>query len=295
MTKRKDGFFTGPKFKAVLLVLPATAWLIVFAVLPLVFLAVTSFWSSGLFGLSPDFTFDNYKAIFSDAIYSLVMLQTLKIAFMSTLITFLISYPMAFFLASLKGPSKNVFLLAVFVPFWTSYVVRTFVWLPVLGRNGIVNTILINLGIIHEPIGWMLYNAGAVQLGLVYVYSLFMILPIYMSLDRLDPRLIEAAADLGAGPVRTFLRVTFPLSVPGVLSGCVMVFLLACGAYVTPQLMGGAGGTMFGRVIASQYVDTSNWALGAALSIVLVFVVLLCLFLFGRRVKFDEVFVGGHR
>lgn len=149
------------------------------------------------------------------------------------------------------------------------------------------------IGIINEPINVLLFSEGTVHLGLIYVYSLFMILPIYLSLDRLDKRLIEAAADLGAGPVNTFRRIVLPLSMPGVLSGSVMVFLLACGAYVTPQLLGGTAGVMFGNIIAAQYLNTNNWPLGAALSVVLVLVVLAGMFLVGRKAKMEEIFVGG--
>ena len=162
-----------------------------------------------------------------------------------------------------------------------------------LGRSGLVNRVLLDLGVVDAPLEWLLYNEGATHIGLVYVYTLFMTLPIYLSLDRMDPRLAEAAGDLGAGPVRTFLRVILPLSMPGVLSGCVMVFLLACGAYVTPQLLGGTSGLMFGNLIAAQFTHTNNWALGAALSVVLIAVVLLCLAVFGRRVRLDDVFLKG--
>jgi spermidine/putrescine transport system permease protein len=162
-----------------------------------------------------------------------------------------------------------------------------------LGRAGLVNAVLLKLGIIDTPLDWLLYNEGTTHVALVYVYTLFMTLPIYLSLDKLDPKLIEAAADLGAGPWHTFRRVVLPLSMPGVLSGCVMVFLLACGAYVTPQLLGGTTGIMFGNIIAPQYTVTNNWALGAALSVVLILVVLLCLLVFGRKVRLNDIFMGG--
>lgn len=276
-----------------LLVLPGAAWLLVFSVAPLIFLIVMSFWRSTLFGISTEPTLANYRTIAADPIYITVMLHTLRIAISTTLIALVISYPMALFLAALKGAAKTICVVLLFLPFWTSYVVRTFLWLPMLGRNGLVNQTLLALGVISEPLDWLLYNEGAVHLGLVYVYTLFMTLPIYLSLDRLDPKLIEAAADLGAGPWRVMRRVVIPLSLPGILSGCVMVFLLACGAYVTPQLLGGTGGIMFGNVIAEQYLQTNNWALGAALSLVLIVVVFLCLALFGRRVRLNEVFLGG--
>ena len=282
-----------PRTRQALLAIPGALWLLAFAVLPLGFLVVMSFWTSTIFGLSTTLTLDNYATIFGDRVYVIVLLNTIKVALVTTALTLGFCYPMALFLASLTGRLKAVCLVLLFLPFWTSYVVRTFMWLPMLGRNGLINTLLLKMGVINTPLDWLLYTQGSVYLGLFYVYSLFMILPIYLSLDRLDPRLIEAAADLGAGPWRTMRRIVVPLSMPGILSGCVMVFLLACGAYVTPQLLGGTAGVMFGNIIASQYLNTNNWALGAALSIILVLVVLGGLFLVGRRVKLEEVFIGG--
>ncbi len=275
------------------LALPAALWLLVFAVAPLGMLAVMSLWTSTIFGLTREVTLDNYRVLTEDWVYLRVLGQTLRIALTVTIISLLVSYPIAYFLASLRGTRKSVLLLLLFLPFWTSYVVRTFVWMPMLGRSGLVNRVLLDLGLIDVPLDWLLYNEGATTVGLVYVYTLFMTLPIYLSLDRMDPRLIEAASDLGAGPLRSFLRVTLPLSKPGVISGCVMVFLLTCGAYVTPQLLGGTSGLMFGNLIAAQFTHTNNWALGAALSVVLIGVVFLCLAIFGRRVRLNDVFLRG--
>jgi spermidine/putrescine transport system permease protein len=279
--------------KGLLLVIPATTWLLLFAVAPVALLIVMSFWTSSIFGTTADFTLDNYRVILDDPIYFKVLLQTLRIAVSVTIISLIVSYPMAYFIATRPPTTKSIFLVLLFLPFWSSYVVRTFVWLPMLGRSGLVNTTLLNLGVIDAPLDWLLYNEGATHLALVYVYTLFMTLPIYLSLDKLDPKLIEAAADLGASPWRTFRRVILPLSMPGVLSGCVMVFLLACGAYVTPQLLGGTTGIMFGNIIAPQYTVTNNWALGCALSVVLIAVVLACLAVFGRKVRLADVFTGG--
>lgn len=276
-----------------LLALPAALWLLTFAVAPLGMLAVMSLWTSTIFGLTREVTLDNYRVLAEDWVYLRVLGQTLRISFTVTVISLLVSYPIAYFLASLRGTRKSVLLLLLFLPFWTSYVVRTFVWMPMLGRTGLVNRVLLDIGLIDVPLDWLLYNEGATTVGLVYVYTLFMTLPIYLSLDRMDPRLIEAANDLGAGPVRSFLRVTLPLSKPGVISGCVMVFLLTCGAYVTPQLLGGTSGLMFGNLIAAQFTHTNNWALGAALSVVLIAVVFLCLAIFGRRVRLNDVFLRG--
>jgi spermidine/putrescine transport system permease protein len=278
-------------YRGLLLAAPSIVWLCVFAVAPLLLLVVMSFWTSTIFGLSTELTLTNYEAILGDRVYVLVLLKTLRIAFMVTLISLLISYPVAFYLAAARGGRRTALLLVLFIPFWSSYVVRTFVWLPMLGRNGLVNNVLMHLGLIDQPLDWLLYNEAATQIGLIYVYTLFMTLPIYLSLDRIDPQLIEAASDLGAGPVRRFLRIVLPLSMPGVISGCVMVFLLTCGAYVTPQLLGGTSGVMMGNIIAVQYTNTNNWALGAALSVSLIAVVLVILVLFGRRVRLNDVFL----
>jgi spermidine/putrescine transport system permease protein len=147
--------------------------------------------------------------------------------------------------------------------------------------------------VIDQPIKWLLYNQGTVYLGLVYVYTLFMTLPIYLSIEKIDPRLIEAAADLGARPRWIFLRIILPLSWPGVLSGCIMVFLLSMSAYVTPQLLGGPSGIMFSNMIAAQFLANNNWALGAALSVTLSAVVLLLLAVAGRWIGIRQVFTGG--
>lgn len=276
-----------------ILIAPSVLWLTAFALAPLVLLVLMSFWTSTIFGLSTELTLDNYRALAGDPVYAIVLLQTLRIALMVTVFSLLLSYPVAYLIAAARGSRRTALLLLLFVPFWSSYVVRTFVWLPMLGRLGLVNNVLIKAGLISQPLDWLLYNEAATQIGLIYVYTLFMTLPIYLSLDRIDPKLIEAAADLGAGPVRTFLRVVLPLSMPGIVSGCVMVFLLTTGAYVTPQLLGGTSGIMVGNIIAAQYTTTNNWSLGAALSVVVILVVLLILAVFGRRVRLNDVFLKG--
>jgi len=276
-------------------VVPGLLWLAVFAVVPLGFLAVVSLWKASAFGLSTDASLDSYRILTNDPVYARVLWQTLRIALVTTLLSLVISYPLAMFLARLKGQHKTLAVLLVFLPFCTSYVVRTFVWLPMLGRAGVVNQALIGLGIIDRPIDWLLYSEGTVYVGLVYVYTLYMTLPIYLSLDRLDPKLVEAAGDLGATPLQAFRRVVLPLSMPGVWSGCIMVFLLSCGAYVTPQLLGGTSGQMIGNVIAAQFLHTNNWPLGAALSIVLVAVVIGFVFVAGRRLGMQELFMGERR
>jgi spermidine/putrescine transport system permease protein len=278
-----------------LMIVPALLWLVLFGVVPMILLGCMSLWRSTIFGIEMEWNLDNYRTIFSDDVYMRVLAQTLRIALASTVLSLILSYPLAYFLASAKGRKKTALVLLVFLPFWTSYVIRSYVWLPMLGRQGLVNQVLLWLGVVDAPIDWFLFNEGTVYLGLVYVYMLFMTLPIYLSLDRLDPKLVEAANDLGARPAQTFVRVVLPLSMPGVLSGCTMVFLLACGVYVTPQLLGGPSAVMFGNIIASQFLTSNNWALGAALSVILVVLVLGCLYLAGLRWGLQRLFMGaGH-
>ena len=276
-----------------LLLSPGLGWLFIFVLVPLGFTVALSFWKSTIFGTTPAFQFGNFEQILTTPLYRELLGRTLWIALATTLISLIVSYPIAYFLSIQPGARKAVLALLLFLPFWTSYVVRTFVWLPILGTTGAINQALMWLGVIDQPIKWLLYNQGTVYLGLVYVYTLFMTLPIYLSIEKIDPRLIEAAADLGARPRWIFLRIILPLSWPGVLSGCIMVFLLSMSAYVTPQLLGGPSGIMFSNMIAAQFLANNNWALGAALSVTLSVVVLLLLAVAGRWIGIRQVFTGG--
>ena len=282
-----------PVGRPMFLLAPGVLWLVIFGLAPLIFMLVMSFWSSTIFGTKPDFSFANYSRIFTTELYSDQLFKTLRIAAMTTMMTLIISYPVAYFLSRLQGTQKALFVLLMFLPFWTSYVIRAFVWLPILGRNGAINSGLIAMGLIDEPLDWLLFNEGSVFLGLVYVYTLFMTLPIYLSLEKIDPALIEAATDLGARPAAVFRRIILPLSWPGVLSGCIMVFLLTVGAFVTPQLLGGPSGIMYGNVIASQFLANNNWAFGSALSIALILIVFLLLLISSRWIGIQHIFTAG--
>lgn len=282
-----------PIGQPMLLILPGVAWLLLFSIAPLAFMATMSFWTSTIFGTRPDFTFANYARVLNEPLYGSLILKTLRIAITITLISLAASFPIAYFLSSRRGRWKGVFVLLMFLPFWTSYVVRTFVWIPILGRNGIVNGALQWLGIIDQPLDWLLYNEGVVYLGLIYVYVLYMTLPIYLALDKIDSKLIEAAVDLGARPASVFIRIILPLSWSGVLAGCIMVFLLAASAYVTPQLLGGPSGIMFGNLIANQFLGNNNWAMGSTLSVVLIVIAMIPLIIAGRWIGIRQIFTGG--
>lgn len=277
---------------SLLLASPGMLWLGLFVALPFAFMLVMSMLSTTAFGIRFVFTLDHYERLFGTPLYTILLIKTFRIAVITTGLTLLVAYPMAYFLSRQTGWTKGALLLLLFLPFWIGYVVRTFAWLPILGRTGLINQTLLFVGIIDEPIEWLLYNEFAVYLGLVYVYLLFMVLPIFLSLDRIDPYLYEAATDLGAGRWRVLCRVVFPLSRPGVLSGCIMVFLLTFGAFVTPALLGGASGIMYSNVIAAQFLANNNWGFGAALSIVMTVLVMLFLFVFGRWIGLRQMFLN---
>ena len=278
-----------------LMVLPGLVWLLVFAVVPFGFLVCMSLWTATVFGIEQDWTLDNYRTLAADPVYIIIVLKTVRIAAVSTALCLLVSYPVALCLARRRGPAKDIMLFLLFLPFWSSYLVRSFIWLPILGRNGLINGVLVGSGLLSHPLDALIFNEAAVYVGLVYVYALFMALPIYLSLDRLDIALLEAASDLGGRPAQVFRRVVFPLSLPGVWSGCTMVFLLSAGAYVTPQLLGGPSGIMVGNVIASQFLEAGNWPLGAALSVLLIVLVLIVVGAAGLRLGLNQLFLGQQR
>lgn len=260
-----------------LLMAPGIIFLLCIGLAPVILTIILSFWKSTIFGTVAAFQFDNYARILAEPVYWKLLLHTLRVAVVTTILCLLIGYPLAWFLATRPEKRKVPWLIAIFVPFWISYVVRTFAWLPILGVNGLVNSLLLNLGLIDAPLDWLLYTPGTTYLGLVYVYILFMTLPIYLSLGRLDPLLISAAADLGARPSSILRRVIIPLTLPGILSGSLMVFLLSISAYVTPRLLGGPSGVMFGTIVADQFLTTNNWAFGAALATSLMLVIIFVL------------------
>lgn len=266
---------------------PATFWLIAFFLLPLVFVAIASFMSRGAGGAPiPPVTLDQYERTFT--VFGPVIWRSVQVAFFTTVISLLLGYPLAFFISRRRDPRMRLFLLfLVLLPFWTNFLVRTYALITLLQRDGLLNGLLQNLGFITEPLQ-LLFTSGAVLMGLVYGYLPFMILPIYASVERLDMRFVEAAHDLGANDWRSFWRVIFPLTLPGVVAGCILVFIPAIGAFVTPDLMGGTRGLMIGNLIQSQYGGRGNIPLGSAISMVLLVVVFVGVLVYTRWGQQDE-------
>ena len=195
--------------------------------------------------------------------------SSLKTAFVTTLICLLLGYPMAYAISRAKPAYRNGLLLAIMLPFWTSFLLRVYAWMGLLTSNGIINHLLIKYGIIDEPLN-MFYNAFSLQLVMVYAYLPFMILPLYTQLIKLDGRLLEAASDLGAGPIKTFFSITLPLSKTGIVAGSMLVFVPAVGEFVIPDLVGGSDNLMIGKVLWMTFFEQNNWPLASALAVVMV-------------------------
>jgi len=269
-----------------------TLLLTLFLLLPLVLVAVYSVYSTDpITGImQPDFTLANYERIVSSPIYRKVFLRTLEIALLCTGIALLIAYPMAYTIGALVPRERQTLLLfLVIIPFWTSYIVRTYGWIGILQSGGFLESVLSLIPGVDAGLD-VLYSRPAVIVGFVHVFLPLMILPIYASARNLDHRLIEASYDLGASPWRTFLRVTLPLTMPGVVAGATLFFIATFGAFVTPQLLGGTEDLMMGNVIADQFGEAFNWPFGAALSVVMILIVVLSLALLFRFADLESIY-----
>ncbi len=270
-----------PGASATALLGPGVFWLLVFFAVPMLIMFAYSMMQRGIYGgVEPGFTLQHYRRFF-EPLYLRILLQTALLAISCTLLCLLVGYPMAYVIA--RSPRwKHLLLFLVVLPFWTSFLVRTYALIFLLRDSGLINAWLLRLHFIAEPLT-LLYTPGAVLAGLVYGYLPFMVLPVYASLEKLDPALLEAAAGLGARPAARFLRVTLPLSLPGVVAGCLLVFIPALGAFLTPDLLGGAKQVMIGNLVQNQFTAARNWPFGSAASFVLMACVLLVVLVYLRR------------
>jgi putrescine transport system permease protein len=224
---------------------------------------------------------DNYAYLWEDDLYATTYLNSLKISSISTLLCLLIGYPMAYAIVRASHTAKHVLLMLIILPFWTSFLLRVYAWMGLLADQGTINGLLISLGIIDAPIR-MLYTEFAVYVGIVYTYVPFMILPLYATLEKLDLDLHEAAADLGARPLQVFRDVTLPLALPGIIAGCLLVFIPALGEYVIPALLGGLDSLMIGRTLYDEFFVNRDWPLASAVAVVLLLILILPIMLFQR-------------
>jgi spermidine/putrescine transport system permease protein len=249
------------------LLLPARVWMALFFAAPLGIICAYSFLTRGDYGgVEQPWTLESFTR-FADPLYLEIFFRSVWIAALATALCALLGFPLALFIAQ-SGRRKNLYLQLVLLPFWTSFLIRTYAWIFILRDTGLVNTVLLRLHLISAPIE-LLYNDGAVLLGLVYNFLPFFVLPMYATLERLDPALLEAAADLGARPLTTIWRVVIPLSAPGIAAGCVLVFIPCLGAYLTPDLLGGGKTVMLGNLVQNQFTTARDWPFGSAASLVL--------------------------
>lgn len=262
-------------------VLPMYIWTAAFVLLPLLYIVVISFMTPDkAAGALPIFTLENYSRL-ADPMIADVFVRSLRLALETTLLTFLIGYPFAYCMSRLRDRAKNMVMLLVIIPFWTNSLLRTYGWIIMLRGNGVINTLLLNWGITSEPLS-LIFNYGATLLGMAYSLIPFMILPAYSSLEKLDRTAVEAARDLGAGRIRAFLTVTLPLSLPGILSGCVLVFVPSTGMFFISDLMGGAKVSMLGNLINEQVHTARNLPFAAVLSLVMLAMALLFIFIYRK-------------
>ena len=278
-----------------LLMAPMLAWLTAFVIAPTIILLVYSFCQRDDLGqVVYAFTWDNYHRIFFDAdtgqfgtTYFTVFIRSVIYAGLTTVICLVVGYPVAWFIGRAPEGRRNLLLTLVMIPFWTSFLIRTYAWITILSTNGLLNGLLQYTKLIEEP--WeMLYTPGAVVLGLVYSYLPFLILPVYGSVEKLDNSLVEAAFDLGAGPVRAFQRVILPLTQPGIVAGVLLVFIPAIGMFAISQLMGGGTEPTIGEVIQNQFLQARDWAFGAALGMTLVILFAVAFWFTARRQTADS-------
>jgi spermidine/putrescine transport system permease protein len=259
-------------------------WTLAFMFAPYAIMFTYSFYTRQFPTMVPDFQFGNYLALVLDPQYYQVLLRTLKISLLVSVSALVLAYPLAYFLVFKIASARlrTALYVAVIVPLWVSYLLRAYTWKTILGSQGVLNSFLVWSGILAEPTDLFLYNQFAMVLTLTYIFVPFMVMPIYTALEKIPRSLIEASKDLGVGRFRTFLAITLPLTVPGILAGATFTFCLTMGDFVAPFLVGGANGAMIATVVQSQFGTALNWPLGSALSIVMLAITLAIISLSDR-------------
>lgn len=269
------------KLLRALLLLPMTVVAVLFVLIPLGYVLVLSFLSRDeIFGVTFQFTLSNYSRILNP-MYFRVLVDSLVLALSTTALTLLVGYPFGYYMARLSVRTRALVMLLLIAPFWTNALVRLYGWRTFLQANGPLNTFLQWLGVIDQPLK-LLYNNGAVLLGMLYALLPFMILPTYAAVEKMDWTLVEAARDLGAGPVRAFFTVTLPRTLPGILAGCVLVFVPSMGLFFISDLMGGGKTVLMGNLIRDQLLKARDWSFGAALSVMLLLATSLVLLVYRK-------------
>lgn len=276
------------KFPIVSMVGPVALWVLLLIFIPMIYIAIMSFLTRGTYGgIVFKFSVNGYQTLF-DPMYLEVILKSIMISVRTTVMCILIGYPLAYYIAKRPAQKAAMLVMLLMVPFWTSGLVKTYSWVLLLNATGVVNKFLMAMGLIAEPIQF-LYNDYAVTLGLVYGFLPYAVLPMYSSIEKLDKSLLEASNDLGARPVRTFFKVTLPLTAPGIFASVILVFIPSLGAYFTADVLGGGTSLIIGNLIRNLFSVSKNWPFGAAVSIILVIFTLILLWLYSRVGDMDDL------
>ena len=265
--RRRSSLLQTESAQGFALISPTFLYALVLLVVPILVVVAHSFWTQNYLTIDRSFTLENYRVALTEPIYRDLLMRSLWISLLVSFFTVVLAYPIAYFISFHGGGHKGLWLFLITIPFWTSYLLRVMSWKVILGYNGVLNSGLMGLGFISEPSTALLYNTSAVVITLTHAWAAFAILPIFVSLEKVDRSLIEAATDLGDGPLRRFLRITLPLSSPGVIAALLIVMIPTVGDFVTPRLVGGKDGVMIANAIQAQFSKAANWPLGAALSV----------------------------
>jgi spermidine/putrescine transport system permease protein len=250
---------------------PALCCVIAFVLAPIICIGIYSFWTRLSTGaVSFTFTLDNWRELLGDPFYGWILLRTLRLAAVTTLICAVVGYGPAYYNTLVSPARRAVLVILLFLPSWISYIVRAMSWLPILGKEGLVNSLLMRIGLIGEPLP-LLFNDFSIYVGLVQFLLPLMIINIYIGLQAVDRKVVDAARSLGANPVQAFFAVTFPLALPGLAAGCLLTFILSMGAYITPIILGGSGAPYYANLVFDTFVSHQDWPFGATLSLVIIF------------------------
>lgn len=260
---------------------PIVFWLLAFLTVPLIIVMVMGFLTRGAYGqVEYNFNTENYTKLLNP-VYIKILINSLKISFLATAMCLITGYPFAYFITKPPKRYRSLLFMLIIIPFWTNSLIRTYAWIVLLRTTGIINSYLLKLGLISAPIQ-MLYTDGAVLFGLVYTLFPFMVLPLYASIDSVDKSYIEAASDLGATPWRTFWKITIPLTMPGIIAGCILVFIPTLGLFFIPDLMGGSKVMLISNLIKNQFLTARDWPFGSAISIVIIVITFILIGLYIR-------------
>jgi spermidine/putrescine transport system permease protein len=272
--------------------IPITLWLLLLVIIPLLFTFIMSFYTSDGNVIDKTFSLANYKIFFTDSLYSSILWKSIKLAVLVSVLSIAAAFPLAYLVSfKIKRGRHLLFMLSI-IPLWVSYLVRIIAWRSILGNRGVINSLLLAIGIIEKPLKYFLYNQFSIAITLTYICIPFVFIPVYTALEKIPKNLTEASSDLGAGEGRTFIHIIVPLAMPGLITGLIFSFIIALGDYIIPNQLGGTGGIMYGNLIWSQFGFAYNWPFGAALGFILFTIAITILGLTSRFGSTEGGFLG---